>query len=114
MTAPEPTDVSLAFVEQPEIVTLCGSIRFAEDHLAAHRRLSLEGRVVLLPVLPVSSEELLPAGVKALAELHRQKIAMSDRVHIVNPGGYLGETTASELAYAEALGKEVTYEHNVR
>ena len=39
---------------------------------------------------------------------------MSDRVHIVNPGGYVGQTTASEVAYAEVLGKEVTYEHNVR
>lgn len=98
---------------QPEVITLCGSIRFAAEHLAAHTRLSLEGRVVLLPALPVPGEELLPADVKVLAAVHRQKIAMSHRVHIVNPGGYVGETTASEVAYAEALGKEVTYEHNV-
>lgn len=115
--APEPRagtgGVSLACVEQPEVVTLCGSIRFAGEHLAAHTRLSLEGRVVLLPALPVPGEELLPADVKVLAALHRQKIAMADPVHIVNPGGYVGETTASEVAYAEALGKKVTYEHNV-
>ena len=109
-----PAAISLACVKQPEVVTLCGSIRFAAEHLAAHTRLSLEGCVVLLPALPVPGEELLPADVKALAALHRQKIAMSDRVHIVNPGGYVGETTASEVAYAEAVGKEVTYEHNVR
>ena len=59
-------------------------------------------------------DELLPAEVTVLAALHREKIAMSDRVHIVNPGGYVGQTTASEVAYAEVLGKEVTYEHNVR
>ena len=100
-------------MEQTEVVTLCGSIRFADEHLAAHTRLSLEGRLVLLPALPVPGEDLLPADVKVLAALHRQKIAMSDRVHIVNPGGYVGETTASEVAYAEALGKKVTYEHNV-
>ena len=37
---------------------------------------------------------------------------MSDRVHIVNPGGYVGPSTAAEVAYAEATGKEVTYEHS--
>lgn len=70
--------------------------------------------MVLLPALPVPGDQLLPSDVKVLAALHRQKIAMSDRVHIVNPGGYVGETTASEVAYAQELGKEVTYEHNGR
>lgn len=98
-------------VQQPQVVTLCGSIRFAAEHLEAHRRLSLEGRVVLLPALPVPGNDLLPADVEVLATLHRRKIDMSDRVHVVNPGGYVGLATASEVAYAETKGKEVTYEH---
>lgn len=100
-------------MQQPEVVTLCGSIGFAPAHLAAHTRLSLEGRVVLIPALPVPGETLMPADAEVLSALHRQKIAMSERVHVVNPGGYVGATTASEVAYAEALGKEVSYEHNV-
>lgn len=99
-------------VQNAEVVTLCGSVRFAAEHLAAHRRLSLEGRVVLLPALPVSDDELLAADVNALAALHRRKIDMSHRVHVVNPGGYVGPSTASEIAYAEAAHKEITYEHN--
>ena len=99
-------------VQQPEVVTLCGSIRFAAEHLEAHRRLSLEGRVVLIPALPVPGADSLPADVEVLAALHRRKIDMSDRVHIVNTGGYVGPSTASEVAYAEAAGKVVTYEHN--
>jgi predicted phosphodiesterase len=106
------TSTGVDRVQQPEIVTLCGSVRFAADFLAAHRRLSLEGRVVLLPALPVLGDDLLPADVAVLAGLHRRKIDMSDRVHIVNPGGYIGASTASEVAYAGAAGKEVTYEHN--
>lgn len=98
-------------MENPQLVTLCGSIRFASDHLAAHTRLSLEGRVVLLPALPVPGETLVPADVEVLGALHRRKIAMSDRVHIVNPGGYVGATTAAEIALAEELGKQVTYEY---
>lgn len=37
---------------------------------------------------------------------------MSDRIHVVNPDGYVGPSTASEIAYAEASGKRVTYEHS--
>jgi hypothetical protein len=103
---------SVVRVQQPEVVTLCGSVRFAAEHLAAHRRLSLEGRVVLLPALPMPGEDLSPADVEVLAALHRRKIDMSDRVHIVNRGGYVGASTTSEVAYAEAAGKKVTYEHN--
>jgi predicted phosphodiesterase len=98
---------------EPEVVTLCGSIRFAAEHLAAHMRLSLEGRVVLLPALPVRGEKLPPVEVQRSGALHRQKIAMSDRVHVVNPGGYVGATTAAEIEYAQALGKDVTYEHRL-
>lgn len=40
------------------------------------------------------------------------KIDMSDRVHIVNPAGYVGASISAEISYAEAAGKDVTYEHN--
>ncbi len=70
--------------------------------------------MVLLPALPVPGDDLLPADVVVLAALHRRKIDMSDRVHIVNPGGYVGASTASEVAYAEAAGKEVSYEHDAK
>jgi predicted phosphodiesterase len=99
-------------VYEAQVVTLCGSVRFAAEHLAAHRRLSLEGRLVLLPALPVPGEDLSTADVEMLAGLHRRKIDMSDRIHIVNPGGYVGPSTASEIVYAQAAGKQVTYEHD--
>jgi hypothetical protein len=60
---------------------------------------------VLMPARPVPGSELLPVDIERLAALHRQKIAMSDRAHIVNPGGDVSVTTASEIKYAEALGK---------
>ena len=101
-------------MDTPEIVTLCGSVRFAAEHLAAHRRLSLEGRVVLLPVLPVDGAADLAGAADLLGSLHRRKIDLSDRVHVVNPDGYVGAATASEIAYAEATGKRVTYEHGSR
>lgn len=34
---------------------------------------------------------------------------MADEIFVVNVGGYIGESTRSEIAYAEALGKGVRY-----
>jgi hypothetical protein len=44
-----------------------------------------------------------------LDELHKRKIDLADEVLILNVGGYLGESTRSELAYARYLGKPVRF-----
>jgi hypothetical protein len=48
-----------------------------------------------------------------LEELHLRRIDLADEVRIVNPGGYIGEATRREIAYANALGKPVTYFHEL-
>jgi hypothetical protein len=49
-------------------------------------------------------------GVKdILDELHKRKIDISDEVVILNVGGYIGESTRSELNYAESIGKPIIY-----
>lgn len=44
-----------------------------------------------------------------LHELHLRKIDLADEVLILNVVGYIGESTARELAYARAEGKRVRY-----
>jgi hypothetical protein len=34
---------------------------------------------------------------------------LADEVFVVNPGGYIGESTRGEIIYAEAHGKPVRY-----
>ncbi len=41
--------------------------------------------------------------------MHLQKIRMADEVYIVDPGGYVGESTRREIAYATSLGTPVRY-----
>ena len=94
-----------------EVVTLCGSTRFAAEHLRVHRALSLQGHVVLMPALPVDDEPTRGASLATLQALHLRMIDLSNRVHVVNPEGYVGESTAREIAYAVAAGKPVTYEY---
>ena len=45
----------------------------------------------------------------ALDELHKRKIDLADEVLILNVGGYIGESTASELAHAEKCGKCIRF-----
>ena len=68
--------------------------------------------MVLLPALPVAEPREPPFPADQLGSLHQRKIDMSDRIHVVNPGGYVGPSTASEIEYAETNGKRVTYEHS--
>lgn len=42
-----------------------------------------------------------------LDELHLRKIDLADEVLILNVGGYIGESTARELAYAREHGKRI-------
>ncbi len=41
--------------------------------------------------------------------LHLHKIDLVDRVLVVNPGGYIGESTGKEIAYARTNGKPVSF-----
>lgn len=49
---------------------------------------------------------------KMLDEMHRQKIDRSDEIYVINVGGYIGESTKSEIEYAKNKGKKVSYLEN--
>jgi hypothetical protein len=44
-----------------------------------------------------------------LDELHKRKIDLADEVFIINKGGYIGESTHSEIEYAKVHNKIITY-----
>jgi hypothetical protein len=101
--------------DQPEIVCICGSTRFAEEMLAANRDLTFSGAIVVAPGVFArpgdggTGETITPEQKTALDALHLRKIDLADRVLVVNPGGYVGESTSREIAYARATGKPVTF-----
>ncbi|MFI2104660.1 hypothetical protein ACH436_15290 [Isoptericola sp. NPDC019693] len=93
--------------DRPEIVCICGSVRFVDEMRAAHRDLTLAGAIV---VGPGGADEVLTEEQRAaLAALHLRKIDLADRVLVVNPGGYVGESTRREIAYARATGTPVAF-----
>jgi hypothetical protein len=99
-----------------EVVTLCGSTKFKDEIHAENMRLTMAGSLVIS--LGVFGHTDLPdydwttdaSDLKRMLDaMHRQKIDMADHVHVVNVGGYYGESTAREIAYARASGKTVTF-----
>lgn len=95
-----------------KVITLCGSTRFKEQFLKAQKDLTLQGNIVISVGLFGHSgdDEVWSEGVKAmLDDMHLRKIDMADSIFVINVGGYIGESTKREIAYAQAHGKEVKY-----
>lgn len=91
-------------------ITLCGSTKFKAAFEKWNRRLSLEGHSVYSVAFFGHAGERLTAEQKtALDAVHLRKIDNSDVVFVLDVGGYLGESTRREIAYAESEGKEVRY-----
>ncbi|MFI5690747.1 hypothetical protein ACIA58_02815 [Kribbella sp. NPDC051586] len=98
--------------DRPEIVCICGSARFRDEMLAANRDLTVAGAIVVAPGVfsrPGDREKITDEQKIALGTLHLRKIDLADRVLVVNPGGYIGESTTREIAYAHATGKPVSF-----
>lgn len=93
--------------DRPEIVCICGSTRFLGQMRAVSRELSLAGIVVLAPVETGGS--VTDEQKAVLDALHLHKIDLADRVVVVNPGGYIGESTSKEIAHAHANGTPVSF-----
>lgn len=94
---------------QPSIVTICGSTRFRAEIAEANRMLTLQGHIVLAPgVFGHDGDEMTDEQKAALDELHFRKIDLADQVYVVNPGGYIGESTRLEISYARRTGKAIT------
>ncbi|MGW3291721.1 hypothetical protein ACWDR3_44575 [Streptomyces sp. NPDC001002] len=110
---PDPKDQAVP--DRPEIVYICGSTRFVDEMSAANRELTLAGVIVVAPGVFLRAEdheadELITDEQKtALGALHLRKIDLADRVLVVNPGGYIGESTRREIAYAHATGKPISF-----
>ncbi len=94
------------------VITLCGSTRFKEQFMAVQKKLTLEGNIVISVGLFGHSgdEEVWTPGMKEMLDnMHKRKIDMADAIYVINVGGYIGESTRSEIEYALRNGKKVYY-----
>jgi hypothetical protein len=101
-----------------KIICLCGSTRFTPEMLIAQWGLTKQGHVVLswcaLPDGYFTGSDKTHIGdqegvKKIVDEVHKRKIDLCDEVFVINIGGYVGESTTSEINYALAHDKPVRY-----
>jgi hypothetical protein len=96
--------------DRPKIVCLCGSTRFKQTFFDVAKDLTCKGEIVLAPFhFRKCGDTLTPELEALLSELHFRKIDNSDEVFVLNVGGYIGESTGSELEYAKAHNKVIRY-----
>lgn len=102
-----------------KVITLCGSTRFKEAFLEVQKRLTLDGNIVISvglfghagdeEVWEGMAEDTVTKTKEMLDDMHKRKIDMADGIYVLNVGGYIGESTRSEIEYAIAAGKDVEY-----
>lgn len=110
-------------IENYKIVTLCGSTKFKKEFLEVQKKLTLLGYIVISvglfghsgdnEVWENMDEGTLTKTKSMLDDMHKRKIDLSDMIYVINVGGYIGESTRSEIEYAKSTGKEVYYLENV-
>lgn len=101
----------------PTIVCLCGSTRFYEEFQRANFRETMAGRIVLsVGFYPhaVSKAHGEDVGITAdektrLDDLHKRKIDLADEILVLNVNNYIGDSTRSEIEYAQSTGKRVRW-----
>ncbi len=106
-------------VGEYKVITLCGSTRFKDEFMDVQKRLTLEGNIVISvglfghagdsEVWDGMDEGTLSKTKEMLDDMHKRKIDMADEIFVINVDGYIGESTRSEIEYAESVGKQVSY-----
>ena len=102
-----------------KVITLCGSTRFKDEFMEAQKDLTLKGNIVISvglfehsgdnEVWEQMDEGTLTKTKEMLDDMHKRKIDMSDEIFVINVGGYIGESTKSEIEYAKKHNKKVNY-----
>lgn len=102
-----------------KVITLCGSTRFKEEFLLVQKELTLKENVVISvglfghsgddEVWENMDEGTMTKTKAMLDDMHKAKIDMADEIFVINVGGYIGESTLSEIEYAKKRGKKINY-----
>jgi hypothetical protein len=107
---------------RPYVVVLCGSTRFYDEFVRANYEETMKGHIVLSVGFFANASPkkfkvrehgelvgITPEQKSQLDELHKRKIDLADEVFILNVKGYIGESTAGELKYAQEKRKSIRF-----
>lgn len=98
--------------EKIKVITVCGSLKFYKEMMEITEKLELEGNCMLVPIYnpsKSSKDDYTEEEAFMLDKMHKERIKLADAIFVVNVGGYIGNSTAKEIAYAKEFGKEILY-----
>ena len=106
-------------VNNYKVITLCGSTKFKDQFMKVQKDLTLKGNIVIsVGLFGHSGDSEVWEGMaegeftktkEMLDDMHKRKIDMADEIFVINVGGYIGESTKSEIEYAKNKGKKINY-----
>ena len=101
------------------VVTLCGSAKYKDQFIKIQKELTLKGYIVFSLGFfgqLCEDEAITSLGDNAmtrikcmLMDMHKTKIDMSDEIFVINPNGYIGNSTWTEICYAYKKGKAIIF-----
>lgn len=97
-----------------KVIAICGSLKFEADIKYWAEKLTLEGNCVLSIIYPTKTDvnNYTAEQRESFSKAHRKRIDLSDAIFVVNKNGYIGNSTQSEIEYAQKQGKEVIFLEN--
>ena len=106
-------------IKKYKVITLCGSTKFKDEFFKAQKDLTLKGNIVISvglfghsgdsEVWENMDEGTLTKTKEMLDDMQKRKIDMADEIFVINVGGYIGDSTKSEIEYAKLTNKKVNY-----
>jgi hypothetical protein len=93
------------------VVAIVGSSRFKDLILEYGKKFNLQGDIAIHSDVFTGADgyDITPEQVKLCVANGHRRIVMCDQLFVVNPNGYIGESTREEIEYAESIGREVVY-----
>ena len=102
-----------------KVVTICSSNIFKHRIPEIKKELTMQGYIVIDPVLFDTSVDrdanFVKDNISLLIEMHERRILMSDLIYVVNVGGFISEHVQHEIDFAIEHSKGVMLlEHDDR
>ncbi len=95
-----------------KIITVCGSLKFVNEMMEITEKMELQGNCMLVPIYnsnKPSKDAFTEEEGRILDDMHKERIKLADAILVVNVGGYIGNSTKSEIEFAKSLNKEIIY-----
>lgn len=94
------------------VITLCGSTRFYKEFDRICYELTLADYAIFTIGTMLNSDKKLEHSKQTLERfdlLHKSKIIMSEGIFVIDVDGYIGDSTRSEIEFAEIHDRDIYY-----